>query len=88
MHNHINVIVRCGGCGNQMAWCVQVERQVPDPIRCTPGPGRARSDRVKCSRCGRTCFERVKQLVAEVQRRASGGWGEHIQNGGVLINCQ
>lgn len=88
MYNDVNVIVRCGGCGIQMTWCIEIERQVPDPIRRTACPGRAGSNVVMCSHVSETCFERVQQPVGEVHRRASGGWGQHIRNGGVLIDCR
>jgi hypothetical protein len=85
---HVNVQLRCGGCGNAMSWCVRIDRNVPEPLRCVPrGGGAAGGGGVRCPRCGRTCFNSIDDFERAVDSDARGGWGRHLREGVVVIEC-
>jgi hypothetical protein len=37
--NLVRVEVRCSDCGERMPWYVRIDRNVPEPLRCTGGGG-------------------------------------------------
>lgn len=42
MHpNLVSVRLMCGGCGEPRDWCVRIDRNVPEPLRCPGGRGGA-----------------------------------------------
>lgn len=85
----VSVQLPCGGCGNAMSWCVRIDRNVPEPLRCVPsgggsGPG---GTGVRCPRCGRTCFDSIDAFERAVEGALRGGWGRHLREGVVIIEC-
>lgn len=86
--NFVNVRLRCDGCTFAMTWCVRVSRNVPEPLRCTPGGGgRGQDSGIHCPKCGRRCFESVADFEEAVNEATSGGWGQHVKAGAVEIRC-
>lgn len=94
--NYIKTLTKCEGCRHRSEVCVNVDREVPHPLECTPGrpldtePRQvARSPRLTCPDCGRTWAHTPDTLVEAVnQTIARGGWGAFIRGGGVEVLCR
>lgn len=87
-HNFVSVDLVCGGCGHRWRWCVQVERNVPEPIRCTPGGGGGGGPTaIMCPSCGRQCFGSPTDLRLVVDGELRGRMDRHIKAGAVVITC-
>ena len=85
----VTVIIRCH-CGEQITgWCVRVERNVPEPLRCVPrggGGGGGGSTVIPCPR-GHACFDSPRDLERATEATIRGGWGKWIHQGAVVVEC-
>ena len=86
-HNWVLTIIRCGRHRKDCpAICVRVEREVPGPLRCTPGGGSVGggggASQSDCPCSGRFDASDLGRRVADALRRGSGGW---IRRGAVVI---
>lgn len=84
-HNFVHTILRCQRHHSDASLCVNVDREVPEPLRCTPGGGGGGSILGGLSPC--TCgagldLGELRRRVAEAMRR---GLGEWIRLGAVVI---
>ena len=84
----VKVQIRCNRCGNVMeGLCVQVDRNVPEPLRCQPGGGGVGGPGIRCPGCTGPCFEDSGELQRAVAAEVTGGWGRHHKRGAVLVEC-
>jgi hypothetical protein len=88
-HNFVKTIVRCATHRCTYAvFCLRVEREVPEPLRCSPGGGGGGGTTLgSLAPC--TC---TRVNVADLQRRVNdllrrGGLGEWIRQGAVVVDC-
>jgi hypothetical protein len=82
----VSVRLVCAGCDNTVSWCVSIDRQVPEPLRCVPsGGGAGGGTGIRCPQCGRTCFDSITDFERAVANETRGGWGRHIREGAVVI---
>ncbi len=73
--------------GQSIDLCVPVEREVPPPLRCSPGGGSLGGGQWSlCAVCTRLLKDSLvlRELVNDQTRR---GWGDHIRAGAVVIGC-
>lgn len=70
-----------------MTFCVQVDRNVPDPLRCARGGGGGGPPEIRCAGCGGPCFRDVAALKSSVEAALRRGWGPHIKAGAVEVEC-
>lgn len=85
----VKVHVRCNRCGNVMeGWCVHVDRNVPEPLRCQPGGGGGGAPEVRCPNCQAPCFRDARELERVVAEEVSRGWGRHQRSGAVIVECR
>lgn len=85
----VRVEVRCGACSEILHWCVRVDRNVPEPLRCSPGGGvgSGGGSGIRCPKCNRTCFDSPGALERAVNKEVQGGWGRHQKTGAVVLEC-
>jgi hypothetical protein len=86
---HVKVRLDCRGARQGIDLCVQVERQVPEPLRCTPGGGRPVGSGTGPSFCAE-CDDLLKdgsRLRAHINDLTRGGWGRWVRVGSVVIGC-
>jgi hypothetical protein len=85
---YANVRVRCKRCGHEMTWCVNVDRNVPEPLRCQPGGGGGgRPSGIRCGECSAPSFRSVDDLRSAVAAALRRGWGPHVKAGAVEVEC-
>jgi hypothetical protein len=86
--NLVRVEIRCG-CGERMPWCVRIDRNVPEQLRCGGGGGSGGGGPrdVRCSKCGRRCFDSPEALERAANQATRGGWGRHQREGAVVLEC-
>lgn len=93
MNDWVKVRLVCTGCRHEVELCVPVPRNVPAPLRCSPGGpapinGAGTGSAFRCPRCHR-CWQmdssRLREEVATIVRK--GGWGEHHRAGAVVVTC-
>lgn len=83
-----NVRLRCRRCGQQMTFCVRIDRGgVPQELRCSPGGGGGGPAEIRRSGCRAPCFRTVDDLKRAVDAASRRGWGPHIRAGAVEIGC-
>jgi hypothetical protein len=84
----VNVIIRCR-CGEQQSWCVRVDRNVPEPLRCVPqgGGGGGGSSAIVCGKCSDRCFDSPRALERAIEEAVRGGWGRWERQGAVILDC-
>lgn len=84
-----NVSVRCSKCGHTMTWCVHVDKEVPERLRCSPGPGGggSESSAITCGNCDAPCFRSVDELKRAVGAALRRGWGPHVTAGAIQVEC-
>lgn len=70
-----------------MTFCVHVDRNVPDPLRCSPGRGGGGAPEIRCGGCSAPCFRHVQDLKRAVAAAVGGGWGPHVKRGAIEIEC-
>lgn len=85
MSNYTKVRVECRTRQQSTPVCVQVPRNVPEPLECTPSGGSGGGNLPLCPE-GRRLFE-PGRLSAIVDDLTHGGWGQHIQAGAVVVRC-
>jgi hypothetical protein len=90
--DYVKVRLVCDRCREVVDLCVQVERNVPDPISCSPGGGpvggaQSGGSSLSCSICGIPWHLDVARLVERVNAETRRGWGEHIRDGAVVLRC-
>lgn len=87
-HNWVLTIIRCSRHRKDYpAICVRVEREVPGPLRCTPGGGSAGgggggASQTDCPCSGRFDTSDLGRRVADALRRGAGEW---IRRGAVVV---
>lgn len=69
--------------------CVRVDREVPEPLRCSPGGGSVGSGTggatvADCPCGGRFDTSDLGQRVADLLRRGLGQW---VRRGAVVLDC-
>ncbi len=85
--NFVSVRIHCR-CSEIASWCVRIDRNVPEPLRCTPrGGGGGGATAVLCPRCGQRCFDSPADLEAATNAATRSGWGEWIREGAVVLEC-
>jgi hypothetical protein len=84
--NLVLVEIRCG-CGERMRWCVRIDRNVPEPLRCAGGGGGGTARDIRCPKCGRRCFDSPQTLERAANEATPGGWGRHQREGVVVLEC-
>jgi hypothetical protein len=83
----VNVIIRCR-CGEQQSWCVRVDRNVPEPLRCVPvGGGGGGPSAIVCRRCGDRCFDSPHALERATEEAVRAGWGRWVPQSAVILHC-
>lgn len=88
-HNFVSVDLVCCACGHRRRRCLQVERNVPEPIRCTPGGGGGGDPTAIMSpSCSRQCFGFHTDLRLVVDGELRGRMDRHIKADAVVINCR
>lgn len=81
--NLVRVEIRCG-CGERMNWCVRIDRNVPEPLRCIGGGG---GGGVRCPKCGRRCFDSPEALERGPMKAHEEAGGRHQREGVVVLEC-
>lgn len=83
--NWVLVRIECRRCHATTEACVRVSREVPTPLRCTPG-GRAVGGGSSTCSCGAPWPWAAGDLQRAVEEELrKGGWGRHIRAGAVLL---
>lgn len=80
-HNWVTTTIRCARHHRDCATiCVRVDREVPDPLRCSPGGGTVggagggATSPLDCPCGGRFDTADLTRRVAEAMRRGLGEW--------------
>jgi hypothetical protein len=85
-HNYVKAVVRCRDHRSSSATiCLRVEREVPEPLRCSPGGGGGGTTLGGFGPCPCTqslTITELMRLVNEAMRRGLGQW---IKLGAVVI---
>ncbi len=94
--SHVKVNLICEGCNGRTQACVLVDREVPTPLRCSPGgslptkaSGSHRPPNLRCAECDREWSlspDHLMEAVNHAIRR--GGWGEFVRHDGVDVSCR
>jgi hypothetical protein len=81
----VKAILRCRLHGRESTFCVNVDREVPEPIRCRPQGGAAGGGTPTGCTCssGLTGADLTRMAVEAVRR----GWGHWITLGAVVLEC-
>lgn len=84
--DHVLVRLLCNARHNELAFCVRVNRGVPEALRCTPsGGGRTSGTGSICADCSALLQgDRLSRRVDELVRR---GWSDHLAAGAVIVTC-
>ena len=91
--DYVKVKLLCDRCRDVMDLCVQVDRNVPEPLSCTPGGGRPvggapdGGSSMSCSICGMPWRMDLARLLERVNEETRRGWGEHVRDGAVVLRC-
>jgi hypothetical protein len=86
-HNYVSAVVRCRTHGKSAPLCVPVDREVPQPLRCSP---RGRGGGLTLGSLGPCpCISGIEnsELMQRVNDALRGGIGEWIRNKAVVIEC-
>jgi len=78
-HRWVTTIIRCARHQRDCATiCVRVDREVPGPLRCSPGGGSVGGggsvSSLDCPCCGRFDTADLARRVADAMRRGLGDW--------------
>jgi hypothetical protein len=84
--NYVQVRIQCRSRSQILDLCVPVNRQVPEPLRCTPGNPVGGGARLPLCREGEALLA-PGRLIEVVDRLTSRGWGEYVRLGYVLVEC-
>lgn len=84
--NLVRVEVLCS-CGERMPWCVRIDRNVPEPLRCAGGGSGETARDIRCPNCGRRCFDSPEALERATSEATRGGWGRLQREGVVVLEC-
>jgi hypothetical protein len=83
-HNWVKTIVRCSRHNRELPpLCVRVEREVPEPLRCSPGGGSATASGAARPDC--PCGGRLDDLSRRVTDAMRGGLGQWVRRGSVVV---
>lgn len=91
----VKVRPMCDRCRNSFDWCFRVERNVPEPLRCSPGSpvgtgggGVSGGDdsSLRCSVCGLRWAAGISEVQQMVEDATRHGWGQHLRNGAVVLS--
>lgn len=90
-HFNVRVHVICG-CGAVQKFCVPVDKQMPNELRCsrgTPARGGGGGDGGGAIRCpnGHACGIGLSELRERALRELEQGRGRHIREGAVILDC-
>jgi len=88
-HNWVTTIIRCVRHKRDTSTiCVRVEREVPEPLRCSPGGGSVGGSGggspLDCPCGGKFDTSDLSRRVADALRR---GLGEWLRRGAVVIEA-
>ncbi len=85
-HNWVNARLTCNDHRQERTFCVRVDREVPEPLRCTPGGGGVSGGGTltgcPCS-SGLTGSDLTRMVMDAIRR----GWGRWVNLGAVVIEC-
>lgn len=85
--DHVLVKLRCRVRLQELAFCVRINRGVPEVLRCTPATGGVSGGGTSplCDECSALLEgDRLSRRVHEMTQR---GWSDHMQTGAVVVTC-
>lgn len=88
--DYVKVKLLCDRCSSVVDVCSPVNRNVPEPLGCSPGGapvGGGGDGLLSCSLCGLSWHMDSVRLLERVNDAARGGWGEHIRDGAIVLIC-
>lgn len=89
---YVKVQLLCDRCREVVDLCVQVKRNVPQPLACSPGgpvsgDGGGGDTDMACAICGLPWRMDTSLLLERVNDATRRGWGEHVRTGAVVLRC-